>query len=91
MQLFPLLPSGFIPKGDDSRFVLSVEMPPGTRLETTRQTTDQMASILRQNEEVSQVFVLGGSSPTGTVEARRASIPLRDLACAARTLDAAGV
>ena len=74
LQLFPLLPSGFIPKGDDSRFVLSVEMPPGTKLETTRQTTDQMADVIRQNSEVSQVFVLGGSSPTGTVEARRASI-----------------
>ncbi len=74
MSLFPLLPSGFIPKGDDSRFVLSVELPPGTKLDGTRATTDKMADIIRQNPEVSQVFVLGGSSPTGTVEARRASI-----------------
>ncbi len=74
IQLFPLLPSGFIPKGDDSRFVLSVELPPGTKLDNTRVVTDNMANIIRQNNEVSQVFVLGGSSPTGTVEARRASI-----------------
>jgi multidrug efflux pump subunit AcrB len=73
-MLFPLLPSGFIPKGDESRFVLSVELPPGTKLENTRVITDNMATIIRQNSEVSQVFVLGGSSPTGTVEARRASI-----------------
>ncbi len=72
--LFPLLPSGFIPKDDSSRFVLSVELPPGATLEQTRNVTDQMADLIRGNSEVSQVFVLGGSSPTGTVETRRASI-----------------
>ncbi len=74
MQLFPLLPSGFIPKDDNSRFVLSVELPPGTKLEDTKATTDGMAKIIRQNPEVTQVFVLGGASPTGTAEPRRASI-----------------
>ena len=72
--LFPLLPSGFIPKDDSSRFVLSVELPPGATLDQTRTVTDQMADMIRSNSEVSQVFVLGGSSPTGTVETRRASI-----------------
>ena len=72
--LFPLLPSGFIPKDDSSRFVLSVELPPGATLEQTRTVTDQMADMIRTNSEVSQVFVLGGSSPTGTVETRRAAI-----------------
>ncbi len=72
--LFPLLPSGFIPKDDSSRFVLSVELPPGATLEQNRIVTDQMADMIRANNEVSQVFVLGGSSPTGTVEPRRASI-----------------
>ncbi len=74
IKLFPLLPSGFIPKDDSSRFVLSVELPPGSTLEQTRGVTDQMADIIRQNAEVSQVFVLGGSSPTGTAEPRRAAI-----------------
>ncbi len=72
--LFPYLPTGFIPKGDESRFVLSVELPPGSRLEDTRQTTDGMAAEIRKNPEVAQVFVLGGASPTGTVEPRLASI-----------------
>ncbi len=74
MQLFPLLPSGFIPKDDSSRFVLSVELPPGANLVQTRTVTDQMADMIRKNPEVSQVFVLGGSSPTGTAESRRAAI-----------------
>ncbi len=72
--LFPYLPTGFIPRGDDSRFVLSVELPPGSGLDKTLAITEHMAGIIRKNEEVSQVFVLGGSSPTGTAEARYASI-----------------
>ena len=72
--LFPYLPTGFIPRGDESRFVLSVELPPGASLEKTLKITDHMAEIIRKNDEVSQVFVLGGSTPTGNAEARYASI-----------------
>ncbi len=72
--LIPLLPKGFIPPGDNSRFVLSVELPPGSRLEQTRATTDAMAKIIRENKEVSQVLVLGGSSPTGSIEPRNGAI-----------------
>ena len=72
--LIPLLPKGFIPPGDNSRFVLSVELPPGSRLEQTLETTEAMAKVIRQNDEVSQVFVLGGSSPTGSIEPRNAAI-----------------
>ncbi len=72
--LIPLLPTGFIPPGDQSRFVLSVELPPGSRLSQTRETTDAMAQEIRKNPEVAQVFVLGGSSPTGSLEPRNAAI-----------------
>jgi multidrug efflux pump subunit AcrB len=73
-KLIPLLPTGFIPPGDNSRFVLSVELPPGSRLKDTLATAEGMAAQIRKHEEVSQVFVLGGSSPTGGLEARNASI-----------------
>ena len=72
--LIPLLPKGFIPPGDNSRFVLQVELPPGSRLEQTLKTTEAMAKVIRDNKEVSQVFVLGGSSPTGSLEPRNAAI-----------------
>jgi hydrophobe/amphiphile efflux-1 (HAE1) family protein len=72
--LIPLLPTGFIPRGDESRFVLGVELPPGSRLEETLKTTEGMAATIRKNKDVSHVFVLGGSSPTGSVEARYATI-----------------
>jgi hydrophobic/amphiphilic exporter-1 (mainly G- bacteria), HAE1 family len=73
-MLIPLLPTGFIPPGDNSRFVLSVELPPGSRLKDTLATTEGMAAQIRKHEEVSQVFVLGGSSPTGSLEPRNAAI-----------------
>ncbi len=68
------LPTGFIPKGDESRFVLAIELPPGSKLEETGKTTEQIAQIVRQHEEVSKVIVIGGTSPTGTLDTRLASI-----------------
>jgi multidrug efflux pump subunit AcrB len=73
-KLIPLLPTGFIPRGDESRFVLGVELPPGSRLEETQKITEGMANTIRKNKDVSHVFVLGGASPTGSQESRYASI-----------------
>ncbi len=72
--LIPLLPNEFIPKADESRFVLQVELPPGSKLSDTSAVVDRIATTVKQNPEVSKVFVLGGSSPTGTLEPRFASI-----------------
>ena len=36
------LPSGFIPREDASRIMFSLELPPGSRLEDTRDTTDEV-------------------------------------------------
>ncbi len=69
-----LLPTGFIPDEDTSRVVASVELPPGTRLETTSDKTDGMVKQLRTIPEIRQVFVLGGTSPTGQLEVRRAAL-----------------
>ena len=69
-----LLPTGFLPDEDTSRVVVSVEMPPGTQLDLTRDRTDQMVKVLRTIPEVAQVFVLGGTSPTGQLEVRRAAL-----------------
>ncbi len=74
IQLIPLLPTGFIPPGDESRLVLSVELPPGSTLADTRKTTDFISARVRENDQVTSVFVLGGSSPTGSLEVRRASV-----------------
>ncbi|MGH6761410.1 MAG: efflux RND transporter permease subunit [Phyllobacterium sp.] len=69
-----ILPSGFIPKQDEARFTVSIEMPPGTHLEDTRRATDLAASLARETPEVQQTYVIGGASPTGSLETRRATM-----------------
>ena len=69
-----LLPTGFLPDEDTSRIVVSVELPPGATLESTRATTDGMVDILKTIPEVRSVFVLGGTTPTGGLEIRKASL-----------------
>ena len=68
------LPSGFIPREDASRIIFSVELPPGSRLDDTRATTDEVTALMREVPEVENVYVIGGSSPTGTLETRRATV-----------------
>ncbi|WP_332681947.1 efflux RND transporter permease subunit [Bosea sp. (in: a-proteobacteria)] len=76
IQATSLLPTGFIPDEDTSRVVASVELPPGATLEDTRVTTDKIVDKLHEIPEVTQVFVLGGASPTGQREVRRAAVTI---------------
>ena len=70
-----LLPTGFIPAPDESRVVLSIELPPGSTLEDTRATTDRIVAEFKQVPEVTTVFVVGGTTPTGAgAEIRRAKM-----------------
>ncbi len=81
-----LLPTGFIPPQDDSRAVLSLELPPGATLDDTRAKTDAVARSLRQLPEVSSVYVVGGTTPTGDAqEVRRASMVVNLVRKDART------
>ncbi len=68
------VPGSFIPPEDVSRIPISVELPPGTTLEETDRTTQAMVAAIREVEWVENVFVLGGSSPTGDRDIRRASV-----------------
>jgi hydrophobic/amphiphilic exporter-1 (mainly G- bacteria), HAE1 family len=72
-----LLPTGFIPDEDTSRVVASVELPPGSTLADTRVASDRIRAQFVGLPEVASVFVLGGSSPTGTREVRNASVIIR--------------
>ncbi|WP_075215405.1 efflux RND transporter permease subunit [Mongoliimonas terrestris] len=68
------LPTGFIPAEDASRIVASVELPPGASLDDTVKTTDDIKATIADLPEVASVFVMGGTSPTGTLEVRRAAV-----------------
>ena len=70
-----LLPTGFIPEEDRSFATLSLELPPGSRLEDTLAKTDEVAAAFRTVPEVASVFVVGGTTPTEDgAEVRRASM-----------------
>ena len=69
-----LLPTGFIPDEDASRTVVSLELPPGSTLEKTRAVSDEAVRAVEQIPGVRRAVVIGGASPTGTLEIRKASM-----------------
>ncbi|MDR3375942.1 MAG: efflux RND transporter permease subunit [Ancalomicrobiaceae bacterium] len=79
------LPQGFMPPDDQSRLVASFELPPGVSLDETARVTDKVTRTLKTIPEVKDVFVLGGTSPTGTLELRRARIAVHLVHKAERT------
>ncbi|SIS93586.1 efflux RND transporter permease subunit [Paracoccus saliphilus] len=68
------VPGSFLPPEDVSRISISVELPPGATLEETEHATSTMTERIREIEGVKDIFVLGGSSPTGDLDIRRASV-----------------
>ncbi|MCP8894123.1 efflux RND transporter permease subunit [Shinella daejeonensis] len=74
LALLFTVPGSFMPPEDASRIVLSVELPPDAMLEDTDRTTSAVYDRVKDIPGVSSVFVLGGSSPKGDLELRRASI-----------------
>jgi multidrug efflux pump subunit AcrB len=72
-----LLPTGFMPNEDSARIVVQAELPPGAKLEDTRAVTDDITARLKKLPEVSSVFVMGGTTPTGTLEVRKSAVIVR--------------
>ncbi|CAA9386720.1 MAG: RND efflux system, inner membrane transporter [uncultured Rubellimicrobium sp.] len=68
------VPGSLFPEEDASRFQVSVELPPGSRLEDTEATTDAITTAISNVDGVKDVFVLGGASPRGGLDIRRASV-----------------
>jgi hydrophobe/amphiphile efflux-1 (HAE1) family protein len=71
---FYLLPSGFLPADDQSRLLLAVELPPGSRVEDTRAVTAAIAAQVRERPEVRSVFVNGGRVMGSGAEVRKATL-----------------
>ncbi len=68
------IPGSFMPPEDVSRVQISVELPPGSTLDDTRAVTRRMREMIAPVEGVKNVFVLGGASPTGEMDVRRATV-----------------
>ena len=56
-----LLPQEFVPASDSGTSSVSVELPPGSRLEDTIRTSQDMGKKILEIPEVTNVFVDGGS------------------------------
>ena len=74
LALLSQVPGSFLPPEDSSRIVLSVELPPNATLDETSSTTDLIYDAVRDIDGVESVFVLGGASPKGDLELRRATV-----------------
>ena len=70
------IPGSFLPPEDVSRIAVSVELPPGTTLAETEVTTKAIYTAIEDVGWIDNVFILGGSSPTGDLDVRRASVTI---------------
>ncbi len=70
------VPGSLFPPEDESRIIVAVELPPGSTLEDTAATTDQMRRAVADIDGVRSVLVVGGSTPLGDRDIRRASFTI---------------
>ncbi len=83
LALVPLIPATFIPQSDLGRSNLSLELPPGTRLEDTVAVSERARALLKDMPELKQVYTavgsvldLGDPSTTGVADPRKATLVL---------------
>ncbi len=67
------VPGGLFPPEDESRIAISVELPAGSSLEDTDRATEAMRQAIDGVDGVARVIVVGGSTPLGDRDIRRAS------------------
>ncbi|KAF0117037.1 MAG: acriflavin resistance protein [Rhodobacteraceae bacterium] len=70
------VPGSLFPPEDESRIVVSVELPPGSTLDDTAATTDAMRDAVKTINGVKSVLVIGGSTPLGDRDIRRATFTI---------------
>ncbi|GEO85586.1 MULTISPECIES: efflux RND transporter permease subunit [Alphaproteobacteria] len=76
IMLLAQVPGSFLPPEDAGRITLSIELPPNATLAETERKTRAIHDAVKDLDGVESVFVLGGASPKGEMELRRASVTL---------------
>ncbi|MDP4595242.1 MAG: efflux RND transporter permease subunit, partial [Beijerinckiaceae bacterium] len=71
-----LLPKGFMPAIDEGRLALSIELPPGSRLDDTIAKVDAISNRLKKMPEIDSIFVDGGKIGLGAPEVRLAQMTI---------------
>ena len=73
-MLLASVPGSFMPPEDSGRVILSVELPPSAQLDDTDALTKEVSERIKDIEGIESIYILGGSSPKGDLERRRASV-----------------
>ncbi|MEO6299476.1 MAG: efflux RND transporter permease subunit, partial [Paracoccaceae bacterium] len=68
------VPGSFIPPDDSSRITVSVELPPGSTLADTDRATHVIYDRIKDIPYIENIVILGGASPTGDLDVRRATV-----------------
>lgn len=92
LALIPLIPTTFVPPGNQSETDLQLSLPPGARLADTVAVSEQARQILAGISELESVFVRVGSVGAGGMEAttvgnvRKSTLTLKFSAKRKRTI-----
>ncbi len=75
LSLYRFLPTGFAPAGNNGFTQMSVELPPGARLEDTLRVSEEARRIIAAMPEVKSVYTAVGGGNSGSV--RNASLTIQ--------------
>ncbi len=70
------VPTTFLPEEDIGRLTLTVELPPGSTLDETREVTNRISALVEKLPEVEGVLVQAGSSASGQQDVRYAVVSI---------------
>ena len=78
LQLVPYIPKGLFSSPDRGLSTIQVELPPGSTLAQTKQTTDRMTQILLQHPATKNVFAnIGNAGTDGQINEATLSVNLQ--------------
>jgi HAE1 family hydrophobic/amphiphilic exporter-1 len=81
VQVYRMVPTGFIPADDQGYIIVAVQAPPGASLEYTSNAMRRAEAILQEQDEVLHTFAVGGFGFTGSAPNRATIfVPLKPFA-----------
>jgi multidrug efflux pump subunit AcrB len=74
--IVPMIPTGFIPAADRGAITVSIELPPGTSFETTRQAAETTRSALSDVKGVKNVLTVVGNGDAASTRTATLTLAL---------------
>lgn len=76
LSYLKLVKSTFLPANDQGEFLVTLDLPPGTSLQGTKQTADQVLEILKKIPEMDMIAVTIGKPDGGEPNAGTLAVAL---------------